>query len=312
MLVTCYVDDGTPIRSRLGGDQCRVFDKVIERINDNKVVTKWWHLFEYAELLANHRQQLDCEFADMLMRWRVGRLSSSDIKFLESRVIKSTKQSQLDKIADAFINIEKGNSMILVHSNWMADGINKRIIDQKFGNTSQNVTDVHHHIDSGKITKNIISRFKIGGGAKVMINQNLKCGLKNGEVAKIIQIHAKNNIIERVDVMPTSNHILFTLHRLVKNEIVTPKKRKATLYLPFIPAYAVTYHKSQGQTLDCVVLDLKTNMDACMFFVGASRVRRREDFYITALAKGFSIQINNKARNEYNRLRSTINLPPIQ
>ncbi|EGT49870.1 hypothetical protein CAEBREN_21960 [Caenorhabditis brenneri] len=89
--------------------------------------SKWWHLFEYAELLTNHRQHQDCEFADMLMRWRVGRLSSSDIKFLETRVIKSLKPLKTDKIADAFINIEKGNSMILVHTNWMADEINKKV-----------------------------------------------------------------------------------------------------------------------------------------------------------------------------------------
>ena len=57
-------------------------------------------------------------------------------------------------------------------------------------------------------------------------------------------------------------------------------KRRA---LPLVPAYSITTHKSQGQTLKNVVIDLKLpteNDDLASIYVPLSRVKRLADLII--------------------------------
>ncbi len=57
-------------------------------------------------------------------------------------------------------------------------------------------------------------------------------------------------------------------------------KRRA---LPLVPAYSITTHKSQGQTLKNVVIDLKLpneNDDLASIYVPLSRVKRLTDLII--------------------------------
>ncbi|EGT39960.1 hypothetical protein CAEBREN_18268 [Caenorhabditis brenneri] len=277
--------------------------------------SKWWHSFEYAELQINLRQLLDPEFSQMLQRWRVGKINDADRLFLQKKcVVSKGPPRYFDRVSDTFIKIEKGDSLVLTHRNASASEINKRVIKTKFGAPLSSVSTVYHRIVKENVCERIlVNEFQIACGTKVMINENLPCGLRNGEIARIVEIHAdKNQNVERVDLMPTSSHIVQTVHRRVKRRDVGTNERQAKLYLPFIPAYAATFHKAQGQTLDRVVLELSASkMDAGLFFVGASRVRCGDDFYITNYHKNFQIKVNTEARDEYNRLRLLINLPPI-
>ncbi|CAF1544650.1 unnamed protein product [Adineta ricciae] len=57
-------------------------------------------------------------------------------------------------------------------------------------------------------------------------------------------------------------------------------KRRA---LPLVPAYSITTHKSQGQTLNKVVIDLKLPKDTddiAAVYVPLSRVKRSSDLVI--------------------------------
>ena len=63
-------------------------------------------------------------------------------------------------------------------------------------------------------------------------------------------------------------------------KIVFSIKRRA---LPLVPAYSITTHKSQGQTLNKVVIDLKLpsgNDDIAAIYVPLSRVKRLTDLII--------------------------------
>ncbi|CAF1153239.1 unnamed protein product [Adineta ricciae] len=53
--------------------------------------------------------------------------------------------------------------------------------------------------------------------------------------------------------------------------------------LPLVPAYSITAHKSQGQTLNKVVIDLKLPKDTddiAAVYVPLSRVKRLSDLII--------------------------------
>lgn len=48
-----------------------------------------WQSFEYRELVQNMRQKEDLEYANLMGRMRVQALSTDDIAYLQTRVIKS-------------------------------------------------------------------------------------------------------------------------------------------------------------------------------------------------------------------------------
>ena len=70
-------------------------------------------------------------------------------------------------------------------------------------------------------------------------------------------------------------------------------------------AYAVTFHKCQGLSLDCAIVDLSDNVFcAGMAYVAMSRVRTLEGLHLTAFDPT-SIIVNNSCLEEVNRLRSS-------
>lgn len=86
---------------------------------------QWWPCFEYEELEVNHRQHTDMEFAEMLQRWRLGRVSGGDMDFLQSRQVSGTPSYAA--VAEQYCQNGRGSSMILVQYNKTADELNSRV-----------------------------------------------------------------------------------------------------------------------------------------------------------------------------------------
>ncbi|CAF4231603.1 unnamed protein product [Adineta steineri] len=81
-------------------------------------------------------------------------------------------------------------------------------------------------------------------------------------------------------------------------------KRKA---LPLIPAYSITTHKSQGQTLGRIIVDLVTPpgpVEVASVYVPLSRVKRLDDLLIVRPFDFSSLQVKPSPAQleELNRL----------
>ncbi|KAF1771225.1 hypothetical protein GCK72_003051 [Caenorhabditis remanei] len=112
--------------------------------------------------------------------------------------------------------------------------------------------------------------FKTAIGARIMVNENLKCELMNGDTALVQKVYAdQNQNVERLTVTPADSNEIVTIYQRQPQENGRQQQQKP--FLPVLPAYAVTYHKAQGQTLDTVFLELPRSMNASLFFTGASR-----------------------------------------
>ncbi|CAF4474983.1 unnamed protein product [Rotaria sp. Silwood2] len=98
-----------------------------------------------------------------------------------------------------------------------------------------------------------------------------------------------------------------TLSKIAKVAKPTTKisiKRKA---LPLIPAYSITTHKSQGQTLNKIIADLVMPPDPVevgSVYVPLSRVKRLDDLPIVRSFESSSLQVKPSAAQaeELNRL----------
>ncbi|CAF1446689.1 unnamed protein product, partial [Adineta ricciae] len=92
--------------------------------------------------------------------------------------------------------------------------------------------------------------------------------------------------------------------KLTKRSTKISIKRKA---LPLVPAYSITTHKSQGQTLGKVIIDLVVPpgpVEIASTYVPLSRVKRLEDLLILRPFKYETLQVQPSAAqlNELNRL----------
>ena len=73
---------------------------------------------------------------------------------------------------------------------------------------------------------------------------------------------------------------------------------------PLVVSYAVTVHKSQGQTLDEVIINFegKTTPECGSFFVAMSRVRRLENLFLTSFKRDM-IKASSRVKTEMENMR---------
>ena len=126
--------------------------------------------------------------------------------------------------------------------------------------------------DSGKIPKRVI----IAVGAQVMLSANLDVqgGLVNGSRGVVEAVDSQG---ARVRFLRTSAHI--GMHRLSNEE----NRALHVTYLPLRLSWATSIHKSQGQSLDCVEIDLRNMFLAGMGYVALSRVKSLDSLCLTGL-----------------------------
>ncbi|CAF2819338.1 unnamed protein product [Rotaria sp. Silwood2] len=110
----------------------------------------------------------------------------------------------------------------------------------------------------------------------------------------------------KFDIKELLPETLSQIAKVAKRTTKIPIKRKT---LPLIPAYNITTHKSQGQTLNKIVVDLVTppgSVEVASVYVPLSRVKRLDDLLIVRSFEFSSLQVKLSAAQaeELNRLNT--------
>jgi ATP-dependent DNA helicase PIF1 len=224
---------------------------------------------ELIELQKIYRQS-DADFIELLNAVRHGQKHSSVLDRLNLRV---TPQ----------IDTEKG--IILTTTNQAADSINQTNLDAITGD---------FEVYKGEIEGNFNERdaptsteLELKPGARVMFVKNDQKGRwVNGTLGYVKELFEDGVSVmsddgELLDVYPEKWEIYKTTfnqdERKLENETVG-----SFTQLPLKLAWAITIHKSQGQTFDKVILDLKHRaFSAGQTYVALSRCRTLEGLYLT-------------------------------
>ncbi len=227
-------------------------------------------------------RQTDPVFKDILNVIRDGTVSDGQIEQLNARY---------------GVSIPDEGTVILAPTNALVTEINQRRLDQLPG-------EIHHYqaTITGEMKRSVFpteEHLQLKKGAQVVLLKNDKDGRwVNGTVGKIEELSEKT-----IDVRVGG--IVYTLEKETWEEIgytydldtqqVEMKVVSSFTQYPLRLAWALTIHKSQGQTYESVALDLTTATFAPgQLYVALSRCTRLEGLYLKMPVKRGHIIVEPK------------------
>lgn len=149
-------------------------------------------------------------------------------------------------------------------------------------------------------------------GAVVMLTANNaeinKLGHVNGSIGKIIDIETSGScsiydtviyvkfndgLIGKVGVNSAERHVIIPMGSGRDMKYVKSITAKVD-YIPLKLAWAITVHKSQGQTLDGAIIDLSNCFQKGLGYVAVSRVRALNDIILASPLDGSELELDEE------------------
>lgn len=265
-------------------------------------------------LRKNYRQIADSAFQKILDEIRYGRVSGRAIALLRSRVktppdtdLKPTHilptRAQVDAInREEMDKLSPIGEMTYSPKNMMKtviytpDGVEIEPVVPSWKELTRSPMDIHDDKDddpmrnpSGMTEVQAITeadrsgrydpKLKLRIGAQVMVTVNLDDanGIVNGTRGVVKELNKSYVLIQLMSGK---------LYKIPPYTFETPHYRVGRKQMPLILAWAITIHKSQGQTIDYANIDLGSRIFANgQAYVALSRVKSLEGLYIQSFTR---------------------------
>ena len=302
------------------------------------VLENRWEMFQVISLEINHRQGEDKQYADILNRIRVGKMTEDDINLLRTRIRKKghpdLKNANIFIVPtrkvcanfnDEYLNELNGEEICLKAVHYHAtQKVFKPFIDKKegaIGSTSfldqitvkigSKVILIHNVDTSDGLTNGQLGTIlgvittKEGKPDKLIIQlKNPEAGVANRRrFPNIAKIFPRGTIVERVSV----NYSL-------RKKGGTVSATATLIQFPIKLAHAITSHKVQGQTIYkplTAAYDLLNIFEEAQGYVMLSRTEELKQVYIIDDFDENKIYPSSKALKELERMNKvSINQNP--
>ncbi len=249
--------------------------------------------FKFIELTHNHRQKNDRQYFEILNRIRMGHTTDQDIALLNTRY--TPDQSVYDRFINLFptkaeankVNQEQMDQLLTKEYTYTA----KILLDSR---TNQN-TNLENIFP-------VLSELKLKLGASVMmVSNDASHRWVNGTIGivksltddKIYVSFGKNRVF---DILPSE----FEEYEIkYKNNKLYYETIFKVLQYPMIPAYAITIHKSQGQTYEKIACDIDRCFATGQAYVALSRCVSLEGLHLKSQVSAGSIKVNHDILDFY-------------
>ena len=247
---------------------------------------------------------------------KVHRAEDDELKHL----LKTIEMSNVDKDSHKVINKclsnvrDKSKSYTtLFTTNRNVDKYNQEQLDANPGKLvsyhARKITGTDAAIEKLSKDRKIIDVLHLKVGATVIVTSNISLvfgsslSIANGTVGKVVELFAdsvhvrlnngKVSVIERV-VQTDTKKTHYTSP--ITNKTVTVVETVAEIaQMPLKLGYAITVHKSQGQTFDGVEVDLSNCFTPGLGYVALSRVRSSDNLIITNFTEK-SLQVGERSK----------------
>lgn len=227
--------------------------------------------FKIHYLKQIHRQK-DEKFSSSLNKIRMGEVTDEVISFFEPRI---GVEPAPDKVV---IN--------LFSHNWKVDQVNKEKLKSLPGKPMKYMWQAKGDPSALKGLENncpALEFLELKEGATVLClaNIDVDSGICNGSVGKLVRFEAGQPVVR----FNNGVEMIVPRNRWEVKEIKNGK-RVTTAYIEQYPlklGWAISIHKSQGQTLDSARMDLSKCFAPGQVYTALSRVRSIDGLYIDAI-----------------------------
>ena len=181
-------------------------------------------------------------------------------------------------ISSTYKQLEQVNTLIEKHASVITREQNVvKIVNQI--NTIRG-DDNKTHDTKNKAMKQIY--VKLGDNIRITETYN---ELQNGDIYKLIEV--------------CDNYLIVQNNETEEYKQVFPIINKDMMYYPILPDYLLTFHKSQGLSIDNVIISLDNLFDFTMLYTGISRARENILFYTD---NKVNYEIFDIIKHSYNKL----------
>ena len=248
--------------------------------------------FKFVELNVNHRQEGDQAFFAILNRIREGKATNADISQLNEHF--TPKEDKYDRYTTLLPTKEE------------VERINKNHIDQletpEFKYMANTVLDKYplkHKTMESAFPINEVLCLKIGAIVMMVANDPEKRWV-NGTVG-IVSGLSKDSIVVSLDTGEFElEPIEFDEQEITyTNGKISYETVYSVMQYPLVPAYAITIHKSQGQTYENVMCDIGRCFANGQAYVALSRCASLQGLHLKSKITPASIKVDHEVLKFY-------------
>lgn len=235
-------------------------------------------------------RQKDQRFKEALFRIRVGKQTKEDLDFINTRVIKCSEHMNNNPVL-----------LYLASTNAVVNGLNERYVSLPvFSSKRRYVARLEGDFQLSRYP-HLDEKVELAIGQQVMcIANNSAGGYQNGTLGVVEGITT-----DGVQVLTSNNtHVTVAKHTWKQYKFFYNEESGKVDYavsgaftqIGCKPAYAVTFHKSQGLTLDALYVDLNSNwMPESGLYLALSRCRSLEGIGLSRAIRDKDIIVNKEA-----------------
>lgn len=250
--------------------------------------------FHFRELTINHRQKEDAEYFELLNRVRDGSVTLEDIETLNARVVQdSSVYDRFTTLLPTKAEVERLNQNHIRRLNSREYTYEATIIHDKHPDKNRSLEALF------PINKTL--HLKKGALVMMVANDpghrwvNGKLGIVSELSNKGISVAIDRNVYDIHPFEFSEQEVTYENGKLTYENILT-----ITQY-PIVPAYAITIHKSQGQTYQNIVCDIDRCFADGQAYVALSRCANLNGLHLARQISRASIRVDKNVLDFYHK-----------
>ena len=223
----------------------------------------WNELDLQTVLLTKTYRQNEENLITALSHLRLNSLNNEDLKLLESRFYNDD-----DNLSD-ILHIFATNNEADRYNQFRFNSINSKQYDFEATDYTYFDTNILNYCKADKKIS-----LKVGARVILLINLSFEKGLINGACGEVLEIN-DNSVLVRFDNGFTSEIKKHEFEFYKNDKLIATRKQ-----FPLRLAYGITIHKSQGMTLDKLVVDCSRIFEKGQTYVALSRIKTLNGLYL--------------------------------